>query len=294
MSRDEFSRGTLALRVTVRGSAKDDPTPKGTLQLMSETEVVADEKTNDKGVVAFQKEALTTGPYDLRLRFTPEDRDEWATVDEPMKGLWQVIPMVGVKVDLEETKALKDRLSKLRFKVGESSVAVRDLPPGKPYFLQFRPRQRPITGTLTSQFEMSETGNAKLNIRWKPGNNSWDKGKVIAKVPAFPVITVIVAEPMEKKTGDNPSDKKDGAVKYTLNNAFPPTHRDDRDAYLPLVASFRKVVGALHGAEIEVYEGIDTKYKVLGFGGMFIKKTVRERKDPDALPLLRLKLLDQN
>ena len=50
---------------------------------------------------------------------------------------------------------------------------------------------------------------------------------------------------------------------------------------------------SLHHAEVEVYEGKDEIVDVKDAKGKETTPTVRVKKDPNALPLIRLKLYDK-
>ena len=139
------------MAVTVRGTDKDDPTPRGTLQLLSRTEALREGEIDGKGLVRLEKEGFEPGKYDLRLEFTPTDQEGWAKLEKPLPGPWRVVPTARVKVPLEEasppgTTAQKYR-DKVRFKLLEGKEEkIAALPRGKKYALAFRPGRLAIKG----------------------------------------------------------------------------------------------------------------------------------------------------
>ena len=275
MSSDTFSRGKIDIQVTVKGTEKGEQGPKGTLQLKYKDQLI-EGAINAKGAVTLSKEGLDPGIYELTLCFTPDDKDTWATIEEPLKGTWRVIPTVRVNVDPEESTPKEARRDKdVRFKVSSGHAECRELPPGKRFFLRFLPSPRAVKGTFEPHLELSDTGQAKLVVRWRPGKDSWGMAKPINNAPAFPVITLVVADTVEK------ADKKlfDHALKYTLNNRFPPARGDNNEVYIPLVPAFREVIASLHGAEIEVYEGFDVTLRSKDAKGKVSIKTTRKKED---------------
>jgi hypothetical protein len=201
-----------------------------------------------------------------------------------------VVPMGVLKIDLAEKLPPEKRDLAVRFKADARTSECKELPPKQRFFLRFRPGSQAVTGSIDRHFEVvGDTGNPKLIVKWKPGKDSWGMAKAINNAPAFPVITIVVAD-----TADKPGKVQyDKAIKYTLNNAFPPPRGEDFGAYRPLVPAFRNVMRSLHGAEVEVYEGVDKKEAVRDAKGKETEKITRVMKDPKSLPLLRLKLLDK-
>ena len=258
MSRDDFSRGKIDLNASVTGSDKSDPMPKGTLQLLSKDEKLVEGTVRDKGAVTSSKEELPPGIYDLKLLFTPEDKDEWSTGEVPLKGTWRVVPTARVTVDLNEKDSKEKRETLFQFHSVMGTAPVGNLPPNKRFFLRFRPSKRAITGIFEPHGESSDrAGHATLVLKWKPEKDSWGMAKPIATSP-FPLISVSVADTIEKVKGKPfPED----AVRYNLIPIFPPPQSRNFEAYRPLVPAFRGVVESLQGAEIELYEGFDVRFR---------------------------------